>query len=104
VRRRNDDRSFCPYCGNGKEDFDHAFKDYTCAKKTRFHSPLGGWLKDISLPFIPCIEQVNFQSSLKVISHALSLCYNIWFARNKFCFDGEQFHVNDIVGKVWTIT
>jgi hypothetical protein len=54
--------------------------------------------------FIPYIEQVNFQSWLEVISHALSLCYNIWFARNKFCFDGEQFHVNDIVGKVWTIT
>jgi hypothetical protein len=50
---------------------------------------LGGWFEDISLPFIPYIEQVNFQSWLEVISHALSLCYNIWFARNKFCFDGK---------------
>jgi hypothetical protein len=31
-------------------------------KNSRFHSPLGGWFEDISLPFIPYIEQVNFQS------------------------------------------
>jgi hypothetical protein len=36
---------------------------------------------DISLSFVPWLEQTISQSPLDVISYVLSLRYNIWFAR-----------------------
>jgi hypothetical protein len=45
----------------------------------------------------------HFSFKLNVISYVLSLCYGIWFARNKSCFDGKQILAEDIVCKAWTI-
>lgn len=72
-------------------------------KKVWFHSPLSVQLKDYSLSFIYWLEQVISHSSLDVISYILSLCYGIWFACNKFCFNGKQIIVEDIACKAWIV-
>jgi hypothetical protein len=71
---------FCPRCGNAEEDSNNVFKDRTRAKKVWFHF-WGVRFDDISLSFVPWLEQTISQSPLDVISYVLSLRYNIWFAR-----------------------
>jgi hypothetical protein len=39
----------------------------------------------------------------EVIVYVLSLCYGIWYARNKLCFEGKFIHLVDIVCKACTI-
>jgi ribonuclease HI len=94
---------FCPRCGNAEEDLDHVFKRCNWAKKVWFQSPLGVRLVDSPLSFISWLDHVISHSTLEVISYVLSLCYGIWFARNKSCFDGKQISAEDIVCKAWNV-
>jgi ribonuclease HI len=93
----------CSRCGNADEDLDHVFKGCIWAKKVWFHSPLGVRIEDSPLSFISWLDHVISHSPSDVISYVLSLCYGIWFARNKSCFDGKQNLVEDIVRKAWAI-
>jgi hypothetical protein len=90
---------FSSRCGNADKDLDHVFKGCIWAKKVWFHSPLGVRLEDSPLSFISWLDHVISHSTLDVISYVLSLCYGIWFARNKSCFHGKQILVEDVVRK-----
>jgi len=84
---------FCPCCGNVDEP----------GWKGCGFTLLWVFYLRILPPFIPWLGQVISHSSLDVVSYVLSLCYGIWFARNKSCFDGKQVLVEDIVLRAWTV-
>jgi len=93
--------SFCPQYKSKEEDLDHIFMNCWYAKHAWLLSPLRIRFERIPMSFIDRLENTvsKAPSPPDVIVYVLSLCYGLWYARNKVCFEGRNIEEVNIIRK-----
>lgn len=49
------------------------------------------------------LEKIILNAPQDVVAHVLSLCYGIWFARNKKCFEDRNIDIPVTISKAWKL-
>jgi hypothetical protein len=94
---------FCPRCKSEEEDLDHILMNCWYAKQAWPLSPLEIRFEGIPMSFMDWLENTISKAHSNVIVYILSLCYGLWYACNKICFEGGNIEAVNIVRKAWNI-
>jgi len=93
----------CVLCGQHNEIISHLFMECHLSKQIWFASSLSVVFNSHDsryIPFRKWLEENIIDVDEDIIVHVLALCYEIWCARNKKCFEGFDVDVTTTVQKV----